>query len=219
MKLFTDKQTIEEKRFIISLIFPVLMAFIMFVVKLVETLEGWEFNKYGIRPHTSDGLVGIVLSPLIHGDWGHLWANITSFLVLSVTLFYLYRGVAIRVFVFIYLFSGFFVWLVARDSYHIGSSGLIYGMAAFLFFSGIIRSYIPLMAISLVVVFLYGSFVWGILPLHVNLPYSWEGHLGGTLAGIFLSVFWRRKGPQKPKKIWDDDPEDDDDYWNRAENP
>ncbi|MFT3739118.1 MAG: rhomboid family intramembrane serine protease [Breznakibacter sp.] len=211
-----EESDVDQKRFVYGLVVALFFAFIMIVAKMVETLEHISLVRLGIHPRSIAGLWGILTSPFVHGDWGHLFSNITSFTALMVALLYFYKGVAYRVFFGIYIFSGLFVWAFGRESWHIGSSGLIYGMAAFLFFSGIVRQYIPLMAISLIVAFLYGSMVWGIFPLAIHLPYSWEAHLGGTIAGILLAVLFRASGPQKPKKVWDeDDPEADesDRYW------
>ncbi len=208
---------IEKRRFIHSLIFPSFFVLIIFTVKLVETLEGWSFTSFGVRPLKSEGLIGIICSPLIHGDWDHLYSNSVSMFVLALTLFYFYNKIAYKVFFLIYLFAGVGVWLAARDSWHIGASGVIYGLAGFLALSGIIRRHIRLIAISFLVIFFYGSLVWGAFPLKVNLPYSWEGHFWGGLAGLLLAWVYRKEGPQRPKSVLDEVEEDEDDdenaYW------
>lgn len=209
LPIFNSNQSADQKRFIHSLVVPLALALVMFFVKSVEVLEDMTFVNWGIYPRLVDGLQGIFTAPLVHGDWGHLWSNLSSFVVLMVALVYFYRGVAYRVFLGIYVFSGLFVWCFGRESWHIGSSGIVYGMAAFLFFSGVIRQYVPLMAISLIVAFMYGSMVWGIFPLTAHLPYSWEAHLGGTLAGMGLALVVRNKGPRKPEKIWEDEDDED----------
>jgi hypothetical protein len=95
--------------------------------------------------------------------------------------------------------TGFFLWIYAENtgSYHIGMSGVIYGLASFLFTSGVLRRYLPLQAISLFVVFVYGSMVWGLFPMEQRV--SWEGHLMGFLSGIFLAFLFRKSGTQRPK--------------------
>ena len=104
------------------------------------------------------------------------------------------------------------MWLGARDAWHIGASGMIYGLAAFLVTSGVIRNHIPLLAISLIVVFLYGGMIWGVFPLKWNVPYSWESHLWGSIAGLALAVIYRNKGPQKQIKQWPEE-EYESPYW------
>ncbi len=202
----------EEKRFYAALIMPVFFMILVFTIRLVEDLESFSLVEWGIRPLSIEGLPGILLAPLIHSDWTHFFANAVPFMVLGVSLFYFYRGIAIPVFVFVYLMSGIWVWLGARDAWHIGASGMIYGLAAFLVTSGVIRNHIPLLAISLIVVFLYGGMIWGVFPLKWNVPYSWESHLWGSIAGLALAVIYRNKGPQKQIKQWPEE-EYESPYW------
>lgn len=215
------RRPVEERRLFYSLLVPFSMVLLMFVVMLVSELEGMQMIEWGIRPRVIEHLWGVVTSPFVHGSWSHLGSNVPSFMVLMVSLLYFYREIGYRVFWLIYVLSGLFVWFLGRDSWHVGMSGVIYGMAAFLFFSGIMRGVVSLMAISLMVTFLYGGMVWGVLPLTERLPYSWEAHLGGTLAGMALSVVYRGKGPQAPVKVWDEDGEDEvpegERYWEEGE--
>jgi hypothetical protein len=122
-----------------------------------------------------------------------------------VALFYFYRPVGYRVFFLTWFITGLTVWIFARSAYHIGASGLVYGLASFLFFSGIIRNNINLLAISLLVVFLYGGLVWGIFPFDFKI--SWESHLMGGVTGLVLSFFYRRYGP--PPVTYEIDDEDE----------
>ena len=210
----------EKKRVLYSMFIPLTFVFIAFTLKLVETLEDISFAEFGIKPHSAEGLPGILFSPLIHGDWEHLYANALPMLVLGTSLFYFYRDISLKVFVFIYLFTGILLWAGGRTgTWHIGASGVIYGMGAFLFLSGIIRNYIPLIALSLTVVFLYGSLFWGMFPIKWDLPYSWEAHLAGTLVGIVLAVFYRKEGPQKPVPEWfyEEEESEEEPYWVNAE--
>lgn len=191
---------------------------LIFTIKLIETLEGLSFAEYGVRPLSKEGLRGILFSPLIHGDWQHLYSNSISLFVLGVALFYFYNKIAYKVFFLIYVLSGVGLWLAARDSWHIGASGIIYGLTGFLALSGIIRRHIRLIAISFLVIFFYGSLVWGAFPLKINMQYSWEGHFWGGLAGILLAVLYKNEGPQRPKSSLEDEPQEDDDaeedpYW------
>ena len=205
----TKKSDIELQKLKTAAIIPGFFLLITFSIKLIETIEGYSLVEWGIRPLSISGLPGIILAPLVHSDWDHFYANAVPLLVLGVSLFYFYRGISVKVFVFIYLLTGIWVWLGARDAWHIGASGVIYGLAAFLIAGGFMRNYIPLMAISLMVVFLYGSMIWGIFPFKWDVPYSWESHLWGTVAGIVLAVVYRKEGPQKPVKRW---PEEEYDY-------
>ncbi len=198
----------ELKRILGSIAIPFLFISICFALRLLESMNLFSFVELGIYPRHINGLQGVILAPLIHADWAHFGANSVSFFILASMLFYFYQGVALKAFIHIYLFSGLFVWILGRESWHVGASGLIYGFGSFLFFSGLIRNHIPLMAISLFVIFMYGSMVWGMFPLKVNLPYSWEAHMGGVFFGLFFAILYRNHGPQQPVKIWHD--EDDD---------
>jgi membrane associated rhomboid family serine protease len=210
----------EEKRKLYnSLFLPVIFLLIIWTIGLIEYLTGAELGRYGLYPRSWEGLLGIITSPLLHADFNHLFANSVPLFVLGASLFYFYRSIALRVFLLIWLFSNIWVWGIGREAYHIGASGLVYGLASFLFVSGLIRKEPRLMAISMFVAFLYGSFIWGIFPeLFPEKNISWEGHLMGMLAGIIFAIYFKRKGPQKRRYSWEfeEEEEDDDDgpaYW------
>jgi len=143
----------------------------------------------GIFPQKAAGLPGIILSPFTHGNLAHIASNSISFIILSGLLFYFYRLIAYRVFFLTWLISGVLLWIGGRETYHIGASGIVYGLAFFILFSGIFRKDKKLGALSLVVVFLYGSMIWGMLPQNTNI--SWEGHLFGALSGISMAWYFR----------------------------
>ena len=184
----------QRPRLFFSLFFPVLFVILLWMIWLYEQAFHTSLAEYGIFPRTEHGLIGIFAAPLLHADYRHLLANTLPLLILGVTLFYFYRSIAFRVFGWIYIMTGIWVWTAARSSYHIGASGILYGLISFLFFSGIIRRDTRLMAISLFVVFLYGSAIWGILPLKQEI--SFESHLLGAVAGLITAWHFRREGPQ-----------------------
>lgn len=192
----------EEKRKVLnSLYFPVVFVVLIWLVKIFEITMEVNFVSAGVMPRTLSGLQGIIFSPLIHGDWKHLFDNSIPIFLLTFALFYFYRGISFTIFVFIYIVGGMILWIIGRDSYHIGASGIIYGLAAFLFLSGLIRRVTNLMAISLLVVFLYGSLIWGLLPFDYEV--SWEGHLSGAVVGVALAILYRDQGPERPKPSWE----------------
>jgi len=174
----------------------------------------WDFHTAGVFPRRIENLWGVFTLVFVHADWSHLANNVISFVVLGSLLYYFYKELATKVMVISYFFSGLILWFIGRDSWHIGASGLIYSLAFFLFFSGFIRKYVPLIAISLVVAFIYGSMVWHIFPWQNQDPISWEGHLAGGIIGFGLSIFYRNEGPQKPVKIWEEELDDSQDFWN-----
>jgi len=190
------------------LFFPVLFIAAMWVVKLVEINFDVSFAHFGIYPRELQGLIGILLSPLIHGDIYHLIDNSVPMLVLGMGIWHFYKPVAFKVFAWTYLMTGLWIWAAARPAYHIGASGLIYAFASFIFFSGIFRKYYKLLALSMLVVFLYGGMVWGIFPLKQRI--SWESHLLGSVAGLIIAIHYRKIGPKRKQFDWELEDEDDD---------
>jgi membrane associated rhomboid family serine protease len=190
-----------KKKLLLSMIIPGIFVFLMWLVKIVELLFEIDLSRFGIYPLTLHGLPGIVFSPFIHADFHHLLSNSLPLFFLSIALFYFYSEVAVKVFIWTYFITGLLVWIGGREAWHIGASGLVYGLASFLFFSGIIRKYFRLIALSLLIVFLYGSMVWGLFPgVYKNV--SWESHMLGFFSGAFLAVWYRNQGPQQPVYEW-----------------
>lgn len=167
---------------------------------------------YGVLPRQISGLKGILFIPFLHADWEHLFSNVIPLLVTGSMLFYFYREMAVKVILLIYILSGFWLWLGGRENYHIGASNIVYGITAFLFLSGFIRKHTGLIAVSLLMVFLYGSLVWGLFPVVPKI--SWEGHLFGALSGILCAIVFRKEGQQQEVYEWTDDDEPFDDHEN-----
>jgi membrane associated rhomboid family serine protease len=197
----------EKKKFYHSLIFPAFFLFLIWFVRFTEVGLEASFVRFGVFPQKIQGIIGILTAPLIHADIKHLADNSVPVFVLSLAIFYFYREISYKIFFIIYFVSGLLVWIVGRDAYHIGASGLVYGFASFLFFSGVLRKNVNLLAISLLVIFLYGSLIWGILPYDYQI--SWESHLMGGLTGIVLAYFYRDQGPERKHYSWEDDEEND----------
>lgn len=215
----------EKKKLFGAISIPLLLLFIMWAVKLIEVVFELNFTRFGTFPLRVDGLQGIVLMPFIHSGFSHLIANTTSFFVLSIALFYFYREISLKVLIWIWFLSGIWVWFGGRESWHIGASGVIYGLSSFLFVSGMIRKNTQLAALAMVVAFLYGSMIWGIFPdFFPQENISWEGHLGGFIAGIILAFYYRKLGPKPKKYSWEMEEDDDnsneedkvDEYWNKT---
>lgn len=190
-----------------SILYPGLFVFILWGIKLFETVEKVNLSWYGLYPRTLHGLFGIITSPLLHADFSHLLANSTPLIIIGPVIFYFYRSIAFQIFFWVYLMTGIWVWAVGREAYHIGASGIIYGFVTFLFFSGVFRKDTRLLALSLFVVFLYGGTIWGILPLRSGM--SWESHLLGSLAGLITAYHFRNEGPVNRKYDLGDDDENE----------
>ncbi|NVO08582.1 MAG: rhomboid family intramembrane serine protease [Bacteroidales bacterium] len=199
----------EIKRFRYSLVLPLVFVLLLWLIKIVDFSERLDLYLFGVFPRNIKGLFGIIFSPLLHSDFNHLISNSIPLLFLGTGIIYFYRDLAYKVIGIIWLVSGICVWIIARDSYHIGASGLIYGIASFLFLSGVIRKDYRLASISLLVVFLYGGLVWGIFPFFPQI--SWEYHFFGCLSGFFAAVIYRKKGPKPIEWSWEKEEEVNDD--------
>lgn len=161
-------------------------------------------ERFGVRPRLVAGLLGILLAPLLHGSFSHLLANSLPLLVLVTVMLHLYPNSALKVIPAVYLGSGIAVWIFARASVHIGASGLVYGMVSYIFVAGLIRRDTRAIAASLLVSFLYGALVWGVLPIAPGV--SWETHLAAALIGLGLAIALRHLDiPPRKRYSWEDE--------------
>ncbi|HKM44832.1 MAG TPA: rhomboid family intramembrane serine protease [Dysgonamonadaceae bacterium] len=217
MDLHDDKSvSIEIKRMRIALIPTVVFLSFLWLFLFLDITLDLQLYKLGVYPLKTEGLPGILFSPLIHSSVKHLFSNTIPLFVLMWCLFYFYSEIAYKTFLLLWLLSGLFTWIIGRESWHIGASGIVYSLSFFLFFSGLFRKHIPLIAISLVVAFLYGSNVWNMLPwsMYLDATVSWEGHLSGGISGLIIAIIYRNHGPQKPVKEWIDEDEEEEDFFN-----
>jgi membrane associated rhomboid family serine protease len=189
------------------MVFPMLFILVLWIIAIWHEVLGVELHKLGVYPRNLSGLHGVLTIPFVHGDFKHLLSNSIPLLVMGSGIIYFYRNLSFKVFAIVWIASGICIWIAGRPSYHIGASGIVYGLASFLFFSGAIRRDPRLAAISLVIVFLYGGMVWGIFPLWPNI--SWEGHLFGGISGLACAIAFRHQGPQRPVYSWELDEDED----------
>lgn len=187
------------------LIIPLLVIILIWVIYYVEISLGFNFNKYGIYPKSIIGLRGILFSPFIHNNATHLFNNSIPLVVMLGCLYFFYQKIANKVLFIGLVLTGLLTWVIGRPSYHIGASGIIYLLVSFIFFSGIFRKHFRLIALSLVVVFLYGSMIWYVFPTSERI--SWEGHLSGFLVGFIFALIFRNQGPQPENFNYSDNPE------------
>ncbi|GMN10944.1 rhomboid family intramembrane serine protease [Croceitalea sp. MTPC9] len=185
----------------VVLLAPLLAALSIWTVFWIEVKFKVNLNEFGIEPRDVVGLRGIFFSPFIHGSIEHLYNNTIPLITLTAALFYFYYRNAIQVLLIGILLSGLLTWLIGRPSYHIGASGLIYVLVSFIFFKGIFAKHYRLIALSLAMVFLYGSMIWYIFPIKDGI--SWEGHLSGFLVGFLLALTYKTKLDPEKKYSWE----------------
>jgi membrane associated rhomboid family serine protease len=187
---------------------------VLWLIKIVEMIAGFNLARYGVYPGLPDGLTGVIWAPLIHTSFSHLFANTAPLLLLGTALLYGYPRSAKIVIPTVYFGSGLGVWFFARDAFHVGASGLTFGFMAFVFTVGVLRWDKRATALSLVVFFLYGGMIWGIFPTKPDI--SFESHFFGALIGIVMALLLRNYDPYPAEKhySWENDeatdPEPDD---------
>jgi len=202
-----------------TIVIPLFLVSLIWGVFFIEN-SGIGLNDcYGVVPRTFYGLKGIILSPLFHSGWKHLISNTFPLLFLSFISLLMYGRLTYYVLLFGWIMSGTLLWLIGNPEFmgdqlgcHIGASGIVYMLASFVLISGLVRRERGLLAISGIVILLYGSMLWGIIPEEFlpsfssgGNPISWEGHLSGFIVGTFFAIVFRRVGPQKSTPQWEDE--------------
>jgi len=192
----------------------------LWLIELAELILHLDFTRYGVYPRTLQGLSGILLAPLIHGSLAHVFSNTLPIIILGTALLYGYPRSARLVLPVLYFGTGIGVWLFGRSAWHIGASGLIFGMMFFIATIGVLRWDTRAIALAMVVFLLYGGMVWGVLPGDPSV--SFESHLAGALLGVALAVWLKNRDPAPPPKrySWEDEEEvSDEEVSEHDENP
>ncbi|WBL21877.1 rhomboid family intramembrane serine protease [Zunongwangia sp. HRR-M8] len=187
--------------------YPLAFVLIIWIVFWAEVRFGFSLNHLGVFPRTLVGLRGVLFSPFIHSGIKHLFNNTIPLLVLSMALFYFYRSIRWKVLGYGFFLTGIVTWLIARPAFHIGASGIIYLLASFLFFKGIFSKHYRLVALSLIVVFLYGGLLWYVTPIDPEI--SWEGHLSGLIVGLIFAFTFKKDIAISPKYRWEQEDYDE----------
>ena len=174
-----------------NMTYILIFIILLWVIKVADTLLPFDLSQFGIVPRTLRGLIGIVLAPLLHVNYFHLISNTVPAFVLLLVLFSVYKKQAFIVIIESVLIGGGLVWIFGRSASHVGISGLIYSMAAFLIVAGFLKKEIKSLFTSVLIIFLYGGLIWGVFPGRYWI--SWEGHLFGALAGVLIAFIHFKK--------------------------
>jgi membrane associated rhomboid family serine protease len=193
-----------HRNFKLALKITLWLVGLLWLILIIDDVLGLGLQRFGLRPRQLQGLTGIFTAPLLHGGAEHLFSNTLPLIVSLTTILYLYPRAAIRVIPIIWIGSGLMGWMIGRPSLHFGASGFVYGLLAYVFISGILRLDMRSVAVSVMVWFLYGSMIWGVLPIRPNM--SWELHLSGAILGVALAIAYRRWDVTPVKRYaWEDD--------------
>lgn len=175
---------------------PLLIVLSLWIIHAFVTLFDINVAMYALAPRRSYGLWGILTSPLLHSDWGHLFNNSFPILVTASMMYFFYRKAAVPAIIIIYLLTGLAVWVFGHSGFHIGASGVAYGMVSFIFWSGIFRRNIESIILALIVVMLYSGMIAGVFPDEPGI--SWESHLFGAIMGLLTAIMF--SGVDVPEK-------------------
>jgi membrane associated rhomboid family serine protease len=201
-RFVTSKRS--QRNFILALNTALVVTAFVWFIWIADSWLGLGLNRFGLRPRDLDGLLGVVTAPFLHGDLEHVFSNTAPLIVSLTAILYLYPNCAMRVIPMVWVGTGLLAWLIGRPSIHVGASGVIYGLLSFIFLSGVLRQDLRSVGTSLAVWFLYGSMVWGLVPIRPQM--SWEMHLSGALLGVIMAILyrdWDRVPVQRYE--WEDD--------------
>ena len=199
----------KNNRFRESFQIAVISVGLLWIVHLLQIVTDFQWVYLGIFPREVFGIKGILTAPFIHSDVGHLASNSLPLFVCLLIIFYFYNRVAWQSVIWIYFLAGLSVWVLARQVYHVGASGVVYGLVAFIFWIGMFRRNPKSIALALIVAFYYGGMMYGVLPVQEGV--SWESHLYGALAGVLVSFIYKNQlepDEEKEKSPWDDEEEE-----------
>ena len=189
------------------MIYPTIFILLIWIIWIIDTVYGLNLTQYGIEPLKSKGLIGIITAPLLHVDLMHLISNSIPLFILGTGLFYFYKDCAFRVFFLSYVLTGLWTWFMARGTgIHVGASGIVNALITFHLTSAFIRKRRDLEAYSLIIILLYGGFIWGFFPeFYPTRHISWQSHLAGAIAGVVVAFYFKDKGPQRKEWDWGED--------------
>lgn len=193
-----------KRNFSLALKIALWLTLVLWLILIIDSVLGLGLARFGLRPRHVSGLVGIFTAPLLHGGFEHLFSNTLPLMVSVTAILYLYPASAMRAIPVIWVGCGLLAWVIGRPSLHFGASGFVYGLLAYVFIGGILRLDMRSVAVSVMVWFLYGSMIWGVLPIRPNM--SWEMHLSGAILGVALAIAYRHWDIMPVKRYaWEDD--------------
>lgn len=193
-----------QQNFRLALKIALTLTAVLWLILFLDYFFALELIRFGLRPGHFKGLIGLLTAPLLHSGVEHMFSNTLPLIISMTAILYLYPRSSVRVIPIIWIGSGMLAWMIGRPSLHFGASGFVYGLLAFVFISGVLRFDMRSVAVSIMVWFLYGSMIWGVLPIRPNM--SWELHLSGAILGVALAIIFRHWDITPIKRYeWEDD--------------
>lgn len=204
----------EKNKFYLAISKALIPVGLIWIAYLINTIFSLQWNNWGLRPRSISGLSGIFSMPFLHADVQHIFSNSIPLFLFCFGLFYFFSKKAVLILFMSSLITGIFTWAIGSSGIHIGASGMVYALAFFLVTISIIKMEPTLMAYTLIIIFLYGSLIWGFFPmLFPDRHISWEGHLSGAVTGIILAFFYKKEGPQKKVYFPEEDEDENEDFY------
>lgn len=175
------------------------LAFVLVLAACFSAQHAFDWTFLTVTPWRADGLLGLLVAPLLHGSVQHLVANGTALLLLGTLAGTAFPKATLRALPLLWLGSGLGAWLLGQPgSHHLGASGVTHGLGFLLFVLGLLRRDRAAIAAGMLAFLFYGGMLMTILPREAGV--SWESHLGGALAGIAAAFLFRRSDPQPPRR-------------------
>jgi membrane associated rhomboid family serine protease len=169
-------------------------ALILVVIEVINMLTLHALNRtFGLRPRSLDGLLDIFTFPLLHASLNHLLSNTLPLVIFGFLVFLSGLRVFLTALAFSWLGSGLTVWLIGDGGITVGSSGLVFGLFAFLLVRGFFNRSWGQILLSIVLFMAYGSILLGALPIVAGYI-SWQAHLGGAAGGVIAAMLMRPRG-------------------------
>ena len=198
-------------KFRYSLFIMLWFVALLWLIQITSALFGLDLVRLGVYPGEITGLRGILFAPLIHASFAHVFSNTLPLLVMGTAMLLGYPRSSKFVFPVMYFGVGLLVWIFGRESFHVGASGINFGLLAFVFVIGALRWDKKAIALSCLVFFMYGSMIWGIFPTEPGI--SFESHFFGAAIGALCAIIFRNIDAKPPEKRydWEDETEEPDD--------
>lgn len=207
------------------MVWPLLIIVAIWLVFFINLRFDVHLNAWGMHPREWRGIYGIFTMVFLHGDFDHLFSNTVPLLLAMGFIFTYFKKERAGILILNLLITGILlIFMGEYRSNHIGASGLVYAFIFFLVTHAFLTKNKEMLAASFILIFLYGSLIYGLFPdygLLIGKDISWEGHLAGAISGILTALYYRNQGPQR-LTFFDDEQDDDDDddelgYWNMPE--